>query len=172
MHTCFRLPILSGCLACILAACSSPSPPARQSVKPDRDAVAAIRAAGDGLDSSVQVHPLRDASVDGLMATARAQEAARDFDAAVASAEAALKLAPDAPDILQYLAELEVERGHWQRAEKLAIQSWTLGPKLGALCARNWQTVVEARTVFKDTRTRAQAEQRLAECRIPPPVRM
>ncbi|MGA9423337.1 MAG: tetratricopeptide repeat protein, partial [Rhodanobacteraceae bacterium] len=143
-----------------------------QPVRIDHDAVAAIRAAGNGLDSAVQVHPLHDPAVDGLLAKAHAAEAARDFDAAATTTEDALKLAPDAPEILQYLAEIEIERGHWRRAEQLAVKSFTLGPKLGNLCARNWQTVIEARIVFKDPATKAQAEKRLKQCRVPPQVRM
>ncbi|MGA9342708.1 MAG: tetratricopeptide repeat protein [Rhodanobacteraceae bacterium] len=138
----------------------------------ERDALAAIRNAGDGLDSAVQVHPLHDPAVDGLLEKAHVAEAAGEFDAAVAAANSALKLAPDAPEILQYLAELEVERGHWQRAEQFAIKSFSLGPKVGSLCARNWQTVIEARIAFKDRPTREQAEQRLKQCRVPPTVRM
>ncbi|MGA8277847.1 MAG: tetratricopeptide repeat protein [Rhodanobacteraceae bacterium] len=159
-------------LVLALGACSASNPPPPQPVRIDHDAVAAIRAAGNGLDSAVQVHPLHDPAVDGLLAKAHAAEAARDFDAAAAATESALKLAPDAPEILQYLAELEVDQSHWLRAEQLAIKSFTLGPKVGNLCARNWQTVIEARTALNDRATRAAARERLKECRVPPPVRM
>jgi tetratricopeptide (TPR) repeat protein len=134
----------------------------------------AIRAAGMrmGKDSSVQVQPLRDPAIDGFLNQAHAAETAKNFDAAAAAASRAIQLAPDAPDILQYQAEVEVLRGHWKEAEALAIKSFTLGPKVGSLCARNWQTVVEARIAFQDAATQAQAKQRIKECRVAPPVRM
>jgi tetratricopeptide (TPR) repeat protein len=106
------------------------------------------------------------------LARAHAAERAGQLDAAVAEAEQALALAPEAPDILQYRAELEVARGQWQQAEQFAIRSFTLGPKVGGLCARNWQTVVEARLALDDAATMAQAKKRLAECRVKPRLRM
>jgi tetratricopeptide (TPR) repeat protein len=124
------------------------------------------------MDSSVQVQPLRDPAIEGYLKEAHAAETAKNYDAAVAAVDRALKLASDAPDLLQYKAEVEGLRGHWQAAEALAIRSYTLGPKVGSLCARNWQTVVEARIVMNDPATEAQAKQRLKECRVAPPVRM
>lgn len=164
---------IAGALA--LAACTQP-PPA-PAVKPTVQvdpvaAVKAIRAAGEGLDSAVQVQPLRDSAIDGFLKKAHDAEAAKDYSGAIAAANSALKLAPDAPDILQYIAELEIARGSWLPAEQNAIKSFTLGPKVGSLCARNWQTVVEARTALNDAATVAQAKQRLKECRVPPRVRM
>lgn len=164
--------VCAGVALLCLAACSRPAPPAAQVVRPDRDAVAEIRATGAAFESAVEVHPLRDSAVDGLVEDARRDEAAGRYDAAVAAIERALGIAPEAPELLQYLAELEILRGHWQRAEQLAMQSFRLGPKVGGLCARNWQTVIEARIVFEDPATRTSAEKNLANCRVAPPVRM
>lgn len=159
-----------------LAGCTQPGAPSPQSLKPpphDRmAAVHAIRAAGEGLDSAVQVQPLRDPAIDGFLKKAHDADAGGDYNEALASIQSALKLAPDAPDILQFQAEIEIERGQWLPAEQLAIKSFTLGPKVGSLCARNWQTVVEARTAMNDMATVAQAKQRLKECRVPPRLRM
>ena len=61
--------ILISAAAClVLAACTQPAAPIAQ--RPDRDptaAVTAIRAAGAKLESSVEVKPLRDPAVDGLL---------------------------------------------------------------------------------------------------------
>lgn len=135
-------------------------------------AVAAIRAAGDKLDSAVQVQPLRDAAIDGALARAREAEKAARYDEAVSHADKALALEPTAPDILQYRAELEVLRGRWAEAERFALDSFEHGPRVGSLCARNWQTVIEARTAMNDARTAAQAGNRLEQCRVAPRVRM
>ncbi len=176
MNARFLLLAAAGALA--LCACTQPSAPSQASTKPaslpDHDPVGAIRAAGMsmGKDSSVQVQPLRDPAIDGYLSQAHAAETAKDFAAAAAAIASALKLAPDAPDILQYEAEIEVLRGHWKEAEAIAIKSFTLGPKVGSLCARNWQTVVEARLAMNDAPTVAQAKQRLKECRVAPTVRM
>lgn len=159
-----------------LAACTHSAPPSPV-VKPTAQidpaaAVRAIRAAGTGLDSAVQVQPLRNPAIDGFLKKAHDTEAAKDFAVAIEWANKSLQLAPDAPDILQYLAELETARGNWQQADQLAMKSFALGPKIGSLCARNWQTVIEARTALGDAPTVGQAQQRVKECRVPPRPRM
>jgi tetratricopeptide (TPR) repeat protein len=164
-------------LALLLAGCAhtgeSDAPAeARLPAAQPTAAVATIRTAGDKLDSAVQVQPLRDAAIDGALARARSAETAARYDEAVAEAEKALALDPTAPDILQYRAELEVLRGHWAEAEKFALDSFEHGPRVGSLCARNWQTVAEARTAMNDARTAEQAGKRLKECRVAPRVRM
>ena len=159
-----------------IAACSQPSAPSTAATKPppapDHDPLGAIRAAGMGMDSSLQVQPLRDPAIEGYLKEAQAAETAKNFDAAAEAMTRALKLAPDAPDLLQYQAEIEVLRHHWKPAEELAMKSWSLGSKIGSLCARNWQTVVEARLAMNDAATVATAKQHLKECRVAPPVRM
>lgn len=135
-------------------------------------AVAAIRAAGEQLDSAVQVQPLRDAAIEGALARARSAESAARYGEAVAEADKALALDPTAPDILQYRAELEVLRGRWAQAEQFALDSFEHGPRVGSLCARNWQTVAEARTAMDDPQTATQAGNRLKQCRVAPRVRM
>ncbi|MEO8460871.1 MAG: tetratricopeptide repeat protein [Dokdonella sp.] len=172
---CRSLSIAAMVLGALLASCSEPSPPARvAAIKPDDPLVtiAAIRAAGEKDDSVIQVAPLRDPAVEGFLAEAHGAETQRKFDAEAAALERALKLAPDAPDILQLLAEAEIARGNVRRAEELAMKSFAAGPRLGALCARNWQTLVETRTVLNDPVTRKQAEQRVKDCRKNGPVRM
>ncbi len=171
----FLLP-LSIAATLALGACSQPSAPSA-AIKPavaidPAVAVREIRSAGEGLDSAVQVQPLRDPAIDGFLKQAHDAEAAKDYAKAIDAGNHALKLAPDAPDILQYIAELEIARGNWLPGEQLAIKSFTLGPKVGSLCARNWQTVVEARAAMNDAATVAQAKQRLKECRVAPRVRM
>ena len=162
-------------LILVLGGCAQSGPAVSEPPPVRVDTVAAlreIRAAGDGLDSAVQVQPLRDASIDGYLKSARAAESRQDFAAAAREADEALKLAPDAPDLLQYKAEIEVARAQWNEAEQLALKSHELGPRSGSLCARNWQTVVEARTALDDALTVEAARQRLKECRIKPVLRM
>ena len=91
--------------------CTQPSAPSQAATKPppapDHDPVGAIRAAGMGMDSAVQVQPLRDPAIEGFLKQAHAAETAKNYDAAAAATSSALKLVPDAPDILQYQAEVE-----------------------------------------------------------------
>lgn len=171
------VPIAKAALVLALAGCAhtgEPDAPAepRLPVPQPAAAVATIRAAGDKLDSAVQVQPLRDATIEGALARARSAETATRYDDAAAQADQALALEPTAPDILQYRAELDVLRGRWADAERLALDSFEHGPRVGSLCARNWQTVIEARTAMNDARTVEQAGNRLKQCRVAPRVRM
>jgi len=159
----------------LLAACAQTGAPVASKGPPPLDRAAALRAirdAGHGLDSAVQVQPLRDAAIDGYAQQSREAEARNDYGAAAASMDKALHLAPDAPDLLQSRAEIDIAQGDFEQAEKNALKSFSLGPKVGSLCAKNWQTVVEARTAMGDAATAQQATQRVKECRVKPIQRM
>lgn len=159
----------------LLGACNQPAPPAKPVVqKPDRDpsaAVNAIRAAGAKLESAVEVKPLRDPAVDGLLKQARDLEAQSQPAQALESVRKAQKIAGSAPDIIQYEAELLIETRDWKQAAVSAQKSYDLGPKVGALCARNQQTLVEVRGVLGDAPGVEQARLQVAACNVPAPAR-
>ena len=166
--------------ASVLAACSQPAPPARNAARPDVEPaidaqtaaiVAGIRAAGAHFDSSVEVKPLRDPAVEGLLQQAHQFEAQQQVAPALAAVEKALTIAPNAPDILQYEAELRIEAHEWKQAGVLAQKSWELGPKVGALCARNLQTLIHVHEAQGDAVGAAHARQQLSGCRVPEPAR-
>lgn len=156
-----------------LAACgSAPAPQAPAPAKVDRDYIMEIRAAGYSSTSAVEVQPLRDPAVDGFLKQAADLETQHKYADATAAVDRALKLAPDAPEILQLKAELLMPQGKFADAEALARKSYEVGPKLGALCARNWQTVVETRRIANDTASVDSAKGQLAACRIAPRQRL
>lgn len=159
----------------VVAACSPVTPPARPDqptkLAPTPYPVSSIRKAGTGDDSVIQVAPLREAAVEGWLKEAVDAEKRNDWKAAVAATEKALKLSPEAPDILQELAEREVAVMNYARAEELAMKSFQLGPQIGALCAKNWQTLVVTRTAMNDEAERDKAMARVKACRKSGPMR-
>lgn len=161
-------------MALLLAACGGEggSISTRKGARPDRDAVKEIRDAGRSTASSVEVAPLRDPAVDGFLKQAADLEAQRKFAEAVTAIDRALKLAPDAPEILQLKAELLIALRKFPDAEALARKSFELGPKLGSLCARNWATIVETRRAAKDEASAESAKAQLASCKVPPRQRL
>jgi len=171
----FVAALLSGALA----GCSQPAPiakppPPNPQVQADANTlaiVASIRDAGSKFDSSVEVKPLRDPAVEGLLKQAHDFETAQQLPQAVDAVDKALKIAPNAPDILQYKAELQIQIHDWKQAGSLAQKSWELGPKVGALCARNQQTLVHVRESQGDAAGAAQARQQLSGCKVPAPAR-
>ena len=167
----FRAAALSGLV--LLAACSQPPGSVQQATRaPDHDMVAAIRAAGNRDSSVLQVAPLRDPAIDNFMIAAHNAERAGDIRMAISNADSALKLAPDAPDILQYRAELAVRARDYATAETDARRSYELGPKLGGLCARNWQTVLEIEQLEGNTAAAENARVSRGKCHVDGPVRM
>ena len=155
---------LDGC-----ALFQSPAPPAPPPApaKPSYDLVAAIRAAGRAESSVINVTPLRDPGVTALANAAAADDAAGRYQDEAAKLDQALKLSPDAPDLLQARAEAAVRLKDYAQAEQLAHRSWELGPRLGPLCARNWQTIVEMRLQANDNAGAAAARKMLKTCHKP-----
>lgn len=154
----------------LLAGCSmfaTTPPPASPPPLPTYDQVAAIRAAGDREKSVIDVSPLRDPGISSLQETARRDEQAGRFADAAATLDRALKLNPESPDLLQERAEVAVRLKDFSVAETLARKSWSLGPRLGPLCARNWQTIVEMRLQARDTTGADTARKWVAQCHKP-----
>jgi tetratricopeptide (TPR) repeat protein len=156
----------------LVAACSQPAPPqATRPTQPAYDIVAQVRAAGEREKSAIEVAPLRDPGVKGLEQAAQADERAGRYDDADAKLLQALKLAPEAPELIQDRAEIAIRRQDYPLAEKLAKQSFEMGPKSGSLCARNWQTIVEMRLQAGDANGANTARGELAKCHIAGPNR-
>jgi len=162
----FSIPVLP-LASLLLGGCSlfAPAPPpVTRPVLSSHDMVAAIRAAGNREQSIIDVTPLRDPGLAALDAAAQHDEQAGRYAAAAGKLDQALKLSPDSPDLLQDRAEVAVWLRDFSTADKLAHQSWSLGPKLGPLCARNWQTVVEIRLQAGDEKAAATARQWVQQC--------
>ncbi|HET6806042.1 MAG TPA: tetratricopeptide repeat protein [Frateuria sp.] len=152
------------CATLLLAGCVEAPPQAPRPVLPARDMVAAIRAAGAREQSVIDVAPLRDPGVSALEDAARADERAGRFAEAAAKLDQALELNPESPDLLQDRAEVAIRLHDFAAAERLARHSWSLGPQLGPLCARNWQTVVEMREQAGDQAGASAARKGVQDC--------
>ena len=160
-HSRLLSPVLA---ALLLAGCYAAPPVEQPPARPSYDLVASIRAAGAREKSVIDVAPLRDPGVTALQDAAQVDERAARYKDAAAKLDYALKLSPDSPDLLQDRAEVAVRQHDFATAERLARQSWSLGPQLGPLCARNWQTVVEMRLQAGDEPGAAAARKGVQAC--------
>lgn len=152
----------------LLAGCATAPEPETPVVSvPTHDMVAAIRAAGDREKSVISVNPLRDPGVVALQEAADRDARAGRYANAASELDQAIKLNPDSPDLLQDRAEMAVRLKDFSGAEKFAHQSWSLGPKLGPLCARNWQTIAEIRLQARDQAGSATALKWVQQCHKP-----
>lgn len=162
-------PTLSLLAAALLAACATepvpPAPPPRPVLTPTQ-IVTAIHAAGAREKSVIAVKPLADPGIDAWKATAEADVQAGKFEAAALQLDQALGRNPDSPDLLQDRAEVAIYQRDYPLAEKLAQRSWSLGPKLGPLCARNWETIAQLRKNAGDDAGAATAGKWLAKCHV------
>lgn len=160
--------LLSLMVAGLFAGCgmfaTTPSPSPAPTPLPAYDQVAAIRAAGERDKSIINVSPLRDPGVSTLQDAAKRDEQLGRYVEAAGKFDQALKLSPDSPELLQERAEVAVRLKDFATAERLAQRSWSLGPKLGPLCARNWQTIVEMRLQARDQAGAATARKWVGQC--------
>lgn len=175
-RTLFRHATLVMALAVLAGCASTPTmvhSPEPAPVLPERNVIAEVRAAGDdNASDGLDVTPLRDPVIEDLREAATRHEAARAYDQADAALDKALGLIPNDPELTQWRAELALAQGHYDDAVRLANASWESGPRLGALCRRNWTAIRIARelTGFPAAATAAAAQ--IARCTVEPPVRM
>lgn len=155
---------VGGC-ALFQTATPPPAAPARPQMSP-ATMIHAIRTAGEREKSAIDVNPLADPGVAGLQRAAQADEQAGRYPAAAAELDRAIRLSPQSPDLLQDRAEVAIWLKDYTRAEQLARQSWQLGPRLGPLCARNQQTLVELRIQAGDEAGAARARAAVKQCHV------
>jgi len=163
-----RLTVPASLAVLLLAACSEPVAPS-QATRPSRtddQMLASIRAAGDKEKSAIDVNPLRDPGVAALQDAAEGDLRMGKYDQAANKLDQALKISPNSPDLLQDRAELANHLKDYANAEQLAHRSWELGPRLGPLCARNWQTIAELRAHAGDDTAAVNATKSVEQCHV------
>jgi len=154
-------------VAALVAACAT-QPPAPVE---DRSVAEQVRAPAAEQASGLQVYPLRNPAVTELTDAARAAENADDLDRATILLERALRIEPRDPELLQYMAEVQLEKGAWDQAENYASRSFDVGPRVGELCQRNWRTIALARERQGRDDAARRARERLAQCQVEMPER-
>lgn len=167
---------LSIALSFGIAACSPDAPQAggnlRADVPPPREMLAQVRAAGVSNATELQVTPLRDPQVEDLRARATTLETQSDIAGAAQAISQALTIVPGDPELQQQAAEYALYEQDWAHAAAFARQSYDRGPKVGALCRRNWTTLRFVSLVHGDANGVQAATQQVATCTVAPPVRM
>lgn len=170
----FRCMFMTALVAALLVACApqpSPRPVPGPMLPTATEIVAEVRAAGL-IGAELAVAPFVDPHVKDLRLYAEAAEAAGQIEQALVELDKALQITPDAPDLLQWRAELILLRGEPAKAEALVQRSIALGPKSGPLCRRNWTLLRLLREARGEAENVASAQAMLERCTIAPPVRM
>ena len=132
----------------------------------------AVRAPARQDSAGVQVFPLQNPAVKELLADASSAESAGDYGQAAVLLERALRIEPRDPEILQSMAEVQLQSGDYQQALNFAVRSYDSGPRVGEICSRNWRTIGVARRQLGDPSGSTEAVQRAASCMNAPPERL
>lgn len=114
--------------------------------------------------AGVQVFPLQNPAVKELLADAGSAESSGDYEQAAVLLERALRIQPRDPEILQNMAELQLQLKDYDQALTFAVRSYDVGPRVGEICSRNWRTISVAREYLGDHRGSAQAEEKAGSC--------
>lgn len=122
-------------------------------------------------ERGLQVYPLRNPAVTELTESAREAERAGDLERATVLLERALRIQPRDPELVQYMAEVQLAKGDWAQAESYAARSFDVGPRVGELCSRNWRTIRVAREEQGNLEGARRAAERVQECPVETPER-
>ena len=152
--------------ALLLSACAGWTPPAEveERGQPAPDVETRVREPARQDSAGVQVFPLQNPAVKELLADAGQAETAGDYNQAAVLLERALRIQPRDPEILQNMAEVQLQVKDYEQALNFAVRSYDAGPRVGEICSRNWRTISVAREQLGDHTGSRQAEERAAAC--------
>ena len=164
LHAGFRS-VAVVCVLLLLAGCAGSGPAPVE----EREVEQQVRVPARESSAGVQVYPLKNPAVLELTDQANRAEAAGDLGQASVLLERALRIQPRDPELLQHMAELQVQKQDYQQALSFATRSHDIGPRVGELCARNWRTIALARERLGDQQGAEQARQRSDQCMVTRP---
>lgn len=144
----------------ILSACTTTAPAPVE----DREIDTRVRTPASQESAGVQVFPLRNPAVLQLTEDARAAESAGQLNQAAVLLERALRIQPRDPQLLQQMAEVQLQKRDYEQALGFAVRSYDIGPRVGEICARNWRTISVAREYLDDENGAIEAERRAGQC--------
>jgi tetratricopeptide (TPR) repeat protein len=153
-------------LVIVLTACTGGAPAPVE----EREIDTRVRTPARQDSEGVQVFPLQNPAVVQLTEDARRAEHAGDLDQAAVFIERALRIQPRDPELMQQMAEIQLQKNDYEQALNFAIRSYDTGPRVGEICARNWRTIGVAREHLNDQSGALEAEQRAGQCMNTRPV--
>ncbi|MEE4174069.1 MAG: tetratricopeptide repeat protein [Xanthomonadales bacterium] len=149
-----------------LTACATQAPaPIEERELNDR-----VRTPAREQSAGVQVYPLKNPAVAELTEQADQAEARGDLGQAAVLLERALRIQPRDPELLQHMAEVQLQRGQYEQALSFATRSHDIGPRVGELCARNWRTMSLAQERLGDNVAAGRSVQRAEQCMVTRPT--
>jgi tetratricopeptide (TPR) repeat protein len=153
--------LLTIALVAFLSACATSTTTVPST---DREVDSRVREPAKEDSAGVQVFPLQNPAVKELLADAGTAESAGDFGQAATLLERALRIQPRDPEILQSLAEVQLQMKDYEQALNFATRSYDIGPRVGEICSRNWRTISVSREHLGHHTESVKAEQKATAC--------
>jgi tetratricopeptide (TPR) repeat protein len=150
-------------VAALLGACAGWTPPTTPAESQPTVETDVLEPAGQD-NAGVQVFPLQNPAVKELLADASSAKSVGDYGKAAVLLERALRIEPRDPEILQSMAEVQLQNGDYEQALNFAVRSYDSGPRVGEICNRNWHTIGQARQHLGDHAGSVEAGRRAASC--------
>jgi len=149
-------------ISLLLGGCAStaPGPDGRG----DNEVDSRVREPAKQDSEGVQVFPLQNPAVKELLADAGTAESNGDFGQATTLLERALRIQPRDPEILQSMAEIQLQIKDYNQALSFATRSYDLGPRVGEICSRNWRTISVSREHLGDHGGSVEAASKARQC--------
>ncbi len=154
-------PLAALLMAAILGACATAPGP---STPQDQEVEARVREPARQDSEGIQVFPLQNPAVKELLADASAAEQTGDYGQAASYLERALRIQPRDPEILQSMAEVQLQMRDYEQALNFASRSYDIGPRVGEICSRNWRTISVSREHLGDHPGSVEAEKKATVC--------
>jgi tetratricopeptide (TPR) repeat protein len=158
--------VLAVALAVFLSACATAPAPVPGE---DHDVDTRVRQPAQQDSAGVQVYALENPAVTELLADASVAEADGQLEQAAMLLERALRIQPRNPEVLQSMAEVQLQVRDYEQALGFAVRSYDLGPRVGEICSRNWRTISVSREYLGDHSGSLEAEKRVETCMITKP---
>ncbi|MDT8320040.1 MAG: tetratricopeptide repeat protein [Xanthomonadales bacterium] len=147
----------------LLAGCASgPGLPAP--VEEREEVETRVRTPASQDSAGVQVFPLQNPAVRELLTGASTAESQGDLGQAAVLLERAMRIQPRDPEILQSMAEVQLQMKDYEQALNFAVRSYDSGPRVGEICSRNWRTIGVARDNLGDRSGSLEAQERARAC--------
>mgnify|MGYP005839375783 CR=1 FL=1 len=130
----------------------------------EREVETRVRIPASQDSAGVQVFPLQNPAVRELLTGASTAESQGDLGQAAVLLERAMRIQPRDPEILQSMAEVQLQMKDYEQALNFAVRSYDSGPRVGELCSRNWRTIGVARDNLGDRSGSLEAQDRARAC--------
>ena len=150
--------------ATLLAGACANTTGGRATFPQEREVDARVREPAKQDSEGVQVFPLQNPAVKELLANAGSAESEGDFGQAATLLERALRIQPRDPEILQSMAEVQLQMKDYNQALNFATRSYDVGPRVGEICSRNWRTISVSREHLGEHNESVEAERKAAVC--------